>query len=128
MGNTPKQVLIYNNTVVNSRKYSAFETQSFQTEIISGVTTYANCKVYNNICGDLDLSKDWVGVVVDVYALFGGTCDVYNNTGFNFPSPNANSNIVNQQSTTIPTVSNNTYYQTAAGAGIANTANLTIQQ
>ncbi|QNK63157.1 hypothetical protein H7F33_01120 [Pedobacter sp. PAMC26386] len=127
LGTTPKQVLIYNNTVVNSRKYSAFETQSFQTEIISGVTTYANCKVYNNICGDLNLSKDWVGVVVDVYNLFGGTCDVYNNTGFNFPAPSMTSNIVNQQSVTIPAASNNVYYSTAASAGIPNTANLTIQ-
>ncbi|MGY0037934.1 hypothetical protein [Pedobacter sp. NJ-S-72] len=127
LGTTPKQVLIYNNTVINSRKYSAFETQSFQAEIISGVTTYANCKVYNNICGDLNLSKDWVGVVVDVYNLFGGTCEVYNNTGFNFPAPSLNSNIVNQQSSTVPTATNNTYFSNAAGAGITNTANLTIQ-
>ncbi|MBB6269801.1 hypothetical protein HDF26_000228 [Pedobacter cryoconitis] len=127
LGSTPKQVLIYNNTVVNSRKYSAFETQSFQNEIISGVTTYANCKVYSNICGDLNLSKDWVGVVVDVYNLFGGTCDVYNNTGFNFPAPSLTSNIVNQQSVTVPTATNNVYYPNAASAGIANTANLTIQ-
>lgn len=128
LGTSAKEVLIYNNTVVNSRKYSAFETQSFQAEIIAGVTTFANCKVYNNICGDLNLSKDWVGVVVDVYNLFGGTCQVYNNTGFNFPAPSLKSNIVNQQSETVPVVTNNIYYTNAANAGIGSTANLAIQQ
>ena len=127
LGTTPKDVLIYSNTVVNSRKYSAFETQSFADEMSPGQTTYSNCKVYNNICGDLDLSKDWVGVVVDVYNLYGGKCEVYNNTGFNFPSPNPTSNIVNQQSVTIPVLTNNLYFPTAQAAGISNQNNLSIQ-
>ena len=36
LGTTPKNVLIYNNTVVGSRKYSAFECQSFSDEIVAG--------------------------------------------------------------------------------------------
>lgn len=126
LGTTPKEVLIYNNTVVNSRKYSAFEAQSFEDEISAGKTTFANVKVYNNICGDLNLSKDWVGVIVDVYSLVGGKIDVYNNTGFDFPAPNPTSFIENVQSTTTPTLTNNVYYPTAQAAGI-NTSSLAIQ-
>lgn len=127
-GTTPKEVLIYNNTVVNSRRYSGFEAQAFDNEIIPGKTTYANVKVYNNICGDLNKAKYWVGVVVDVYDLKGGKCEVYNNKGFNFPAPSPRSNIVNAQGNVSLTETNNTYYATAAAAGISNINNLQIQQ
>ena len=127
LGTTPKQELIYNNTVVNSRKYSGFECQAFADQIVAGKTTYANCKVYNNICGNLNLSKDWVGVVVDVYNLFGGTIQVYTNKGFNFPAPYPTSYIVNTESTTVATQTSNTYYASSSAAGV-NVNTLTIQQ
>lgn len=126
IGTTPKNVLIYNNTVHDSRKYSAFEVQSFATMITPGKTTYINAQVYNNLCGNLNLSMDWYGVVVDVYNLYGGICNVYNNKAFNFPAPNPNSYIVSQQATTIPVVTNNNYYPTAALAGISDVNALTI--
>lgn len=126
-GTTPQDVLIYNNVVVNSRKYSAFEVQSFANEISPGVTTYANAKIYNNTCGNLNLSKDWYGVIVDVYDLFGGTCNVYDNVGFNFPAPNPNSFIVNQQATTTPVLSNNVYFTTAQDAGVNDINKITVK-
>lgn len=126
-GTTPKDVLIYNNTVVNSRKYSGFEVQSFASMIIAGKTTYSNVKVYNNICGKLNTSKDWVGVVVDIYSLEGGKCEVYNNTGFDFPAPNPKSYIVSQQASTVPVETNNKYFATAAEAGIPDINALKIQ-
>lgn len=128
LGTTPKSILIYNNTVVNSRKYSAFEVQSFANEISSGKTTYANVKVYDNICGDLNLSKDWVGVILDIYSLAGGSCEVYNNTAFNFPSPSPASKFTNTQANTASTVTNNTYYNSAQEAGISNINTLAIQK
>lgn len=127
LGTTAKNVLIYNNTVVNSRKYSAFEVQSFQNEIVSGKSTFVNVKVYNNICGQLNTSKDWVGVVLDIYSLFGGKIDIYNNKGFDFPAPNANSNIINIQSITPTTETNDVYFKTASAAGISDINKLTIQ-
>ena len=126
-GTTPKDILIYNNTVVNSRKYSGFEVQSFSYYMIAGKTTFANAKVYNNICGDLNLSKDWVGVVVDIYSLMGGKCEVYNNKGFNFPSQSNTSNIVNVQADIKPVLTNNTYYASASAAGVPDTKSLQIQ-
>lgn len=126
-GTIPQDVLIYNNVVVNSRKYSAFEVQSFENELSPGVTTYANAKIYDNTCGNLNLSKNWYGVIVDVYDLFGGTCNVYDNVGFNFPAPNPSSNIVNQQSTTTPVLSNNVYFTTAQDAGVNDINKLTVK-
>jgi len=126
VGTTPKNVLIYNNTVHDSRKSSAFEVQSFSNFMIPGQSTFANASVYSNITGNLNTTNNWYGVIVDVYNLFGGTCSVSNNTGFNFPSPNPNSYIVNQQGSTVPSLSNNSYYATAAAAGIANVSALTI--
>jgi hypothetical protein len=126
-GTVPQDVLIYNNVVVNSRKYSAFEVQSFANEISPGVTTYANAKIYDNTCGNLNLSKDWYGVIVDVYDLFGGTCNVYDNVGFNFPAPNPNSYIVNQQASTTPVLTNNVYFTTAQDAGVNDINKLTVK-
>ena len=64
--------------------------------------------------------------MVDVYDLFGGTIQVYNNKGFNFPAPNPTSYIENVQSTTTPTLTNNAYFASATAAGV-DVNNLTIQ-
>lgn len=121
VGSTPKEVLIYNNIVVNSRKYSAFEIQIFDTAISAGKTTYVNAKVFNNTCGNLNLSKDWQGNVVDIYTLRGGTCEVYNNLAFNLFTNGANkASFGGQESDTKSLESNNMYYSSSKEAGIVD--------
>ncbi|MDB5157949.1 MAG: hypothetical protein JWR50_2656 [Mucilaginibacter sp.] len=115
VGNAPKNVLIYNNIVFNSRKYSAFEVQSFKTNIVPGKTTYINALIFNNTCGNLNLSNDWQGNIADVYDLIGGSCKVYNNLAFNLPNPKV---IVGQESVLKPIVYNNLYFKTSKDAGI----------
>lgn len=117
VGNTPKNVYIYNNIVVNSRKYSAFEVQSFANSVVAGKTTYINAIVFNNTAGNINTSNDWQGNLVDIYNLLGGKCDVYNNLGYNFQ---AGSVIAGQESSTIPNAFTNLLYKTYSLAGIVN--------
>jgi len=125
IGSTPKSVLIYNNIVVNSRKYSAFEVQTIST-YVNAALTYVHAKIYNNTCGNLNLSKDWYGSVVDVYTLQGGTCQVYNNIGFNFPAANPSNKTINQQGPTKATDSGNLYFNSSNEVGFANTTTWTL--
>jgi len=120
VGNTPKEVHIFNNIVFNSRKYSAFETQSFERFLIPQQTTYANVKVYHNTCGRLNLSKDWYGVVLDAYRLLGGTCEVYNNLAFALPTPHPKSHFISYMSMEADKLheSSNLYFPDANAAGI----------
>jgi len=119
LGTTPKTIYIYNNIVVNSRKYSGFEVQAFDYNMIPGKTTYANAKVFNNTVGNINLNKDWQGNVVDVYSLKGGSCDVYNNLAFNLNNSGTDQVwIAGQESGLKPTESNNIYYKTSKEAGI----------
>lgn len=124
MGTVPKQVLIFNNIVCNSRKYSGFEVQSFSTLITSGKTTYVNALVCGNTCGNMNLTHDWVGGVVDVYNLFGGTCDVFDNIAYNTYPANT---VANQQSTLVPKTYNNLTGVSYSDVGITdeNTFKLT---
>lgn len=117
VGNEPKNVLIYNNIVFNSRKYSAFEVQSFATNIIPKRTTHINALIFNNTCGNLNLSNDWQGNVADVYNLIGGTCKVFNNLAFNLPGPHV---IAGQESVLKPVAYNNLYFKTSKEAGIVD--------
>lgn len=120
VGTTPKEVLVYNNIVVNSRKYSAFEVQSFSNDMVPGKTTFVNAKIFHNTCGNLNLSKDWYGVIVDAYRLFGGTCQVFNNLAFSLPAPHPASNFVSYMSIEDGKLSatNNLYFETSKAAGI----------
>jgi len=122
IGTTPKEILVYNNIVVNSRKYSAFEVQSFENDMVSGKTTFINAKIFHNTCGNLNLSRDWYGVVVDAYRLFGGSCQVFNNLAFNLPSPHPTSNFVSYMSIEkdMLTAWNNLYFKTSKAAGIVD--------
>ncbi|MFC7523366.1 hypothetical protein ACFQRK_05395 [Parapedobacter sp. GCM10030251] len=128
VGNTPKEVHIFNNIVFSSRKYSAFETQSFARMMIPQQTTYANVKVYHNTCGRLNLSQDWYGVVLDAYRLLGGTCEVYNNLAYNLPTPHPKSPIVSYLSMELDKLneSNNSYFATASAAGIIDEKNFRL--
>lgn len=115
VGTTPKTILIYNNIITNSRKYSGFEVQAFSYNMIPGLTTYANAIVFNNTCANLNISNDWQGNVVDVYGLQGGKCDVYNNLAYNFQSSGV---IAGQEAELIPNQYNNLLFKTSAEAGI----------
>lgn len=127
LGSTPKNVLIYNNIVLNSRKYSPFEVQSFDDYLFSGISTFVNAKVFNNTCGNINLSKSWQGNVVDVYSLKGGTCDVYNNLAYNLNNESTDkAYIAGQQSGLTPVESNNLYYKTSREAGIIDEASSKI--
>lgn len=117
IGSTPKNIFIYNNIVVNSRKYSGFEVQAYRFNIIGGTTTYTNAKVFNNTCGNLNSSNDWVGSVVDVYSLMGGTCDVFNNIGYNFQP---GSGVINQQADLKPNGYTNLYFKDSSAAGLVD--------
>lgn len=117
IGTTPKNIYIYNNIVVNSRKYSGFEVQAFDSNMTPGKTTYTNAFVFNNTCGNLNLSNDWQGNVVDVYSLKGGKCEVYNNIGYNFPPGGV---IAGQENDLIPTATSNLYFKNSSDAGITN--------
>lgn len=122
VGSTPKEILAYNNIVVDSRKYSAFEVQSFAVEMVAGKTTFVNAKIFHNTCGNLNMSRDWYGVVVDAYRLLGGSCQVFNNLAFNLPAPHPVSNFVSFMSIEdgMLTETNNLYFNTSEAAGIVN--------
>lgn len=122
LGTEPQEILIYNNIVVNSEMYSAFEIQSFKPHMIAGQTSHANAMVFNNTCGNLNLSKNWYGVVLDAYRMFGGKCEVFNNLAFNFPEPHPQSFIVSYMSIdrNVLTESSNLYFPTAKDAGIVD--------
>ncbi|WP_326327058.1 hypothetical protein [Parapedobacter sp. 10938] len=122
IGSAPKEILAYNNIVVNSRKYSAFEIQSFADDMISGKTTFVNAKIFHNTCGNLNTSRDWYGVVLDAYRLLGGSCQVFNNLVFNLPAPHPKSNFVSYMSIEegMLTTTNNLYSPTSTAAGIVN--------
>jgi hypothetical protein len=117
VGTQPKDILIYDNIVVNSRKYSGFEVQGFATSMAAGKTTYTNAVVFNNTCGNINISNQWQGNLVDVYSLQGGKCDVYNNLGYNFQGSNK---IAGQQSNLIPNEFSNLYYASRSAAGVAD--------
>lgn len=118
VGSATKEVQIYNNIVFNSRKYSGFEVQGFSNLVVPGVTSFANAKVFNNTCGSLNMSQDWVGVIVDVYDLLGGKCEVFNNLGFNFPTPSNKNTIWSQQSAIPAIANNNLYFSSSVTAGL----------
>jgi hypothetical protein len=118
VGSTPKNVYIYNNIVFNSRKYSAFELQSFESCIVKGKTTYVNAIVFNNTAGNLNTSNDWQGNLVDVYNMLGGKADVYNNLTYQFQKGNT---VAGQEASTVPNSYNNLYYNTSGDAGLVNT-------
>lgn len=124
IGNTPKEMLIYNNIVVNSREYGAFELQAFPRDIVAGISTFANAKVFNNTCGDLrPKAGTFPAQVVDLYGLRGGACEIFNNVGYAFYRVGQNNTnyFWNELGDTSPTKhSNNLYYDNYQLAGIIN--------
>lgn len=106
-------VEIYNNTVYNSRKYSAFEIQV--PPYMQAYSTFkpANTKVYNNTIGKMNTERSsFPGRLLDVYNTF-GTLEVYNNLVFD-----DNDDIIlnNMSDTKIINNSNNIYKANASDA------------
>lgn len=124
IGSTPKEMLIYNNIVANSREYGAFELQAFPRDIVSGVSTFANAKVFNNTCGDLrPKAGTFPAQVVDLYGLRGGTCEIFNNVGYTFYRVGQNNTnyFWNELGDTSPSKhGNNLYFDNYQQAGIIN--------
>src|SRR5690606_12428000 len=123
LGNTPKEMLIYNNIVVNSREYGAFELQTFPQDIVPGVSTFANAQVFNNTCGNLKPKNGtFPAQIVDLYGLHGGACEIFNNVGYSFYRVGQNNTnyFWNELGTTSPAkYSNNLYFDNYQQAGIS---------
>jgi len=125
-GTAKNEILIYNNTIYNSWKYSAFELQvtpDMQSFIAKNPSkaSFANAKVYHNTAGRLNVSKDWEGQMLDLYTT-GGTVEYYNNLGFEMNrSEGEVTDMINWNGTTIVTRnSDNRYFPTESKA-VANT-------
>lgn len=115
-GSSPATIEIYNNIAYNTRKYSAFEIQGFDRYIVSGKSTVVNAKVYNNTAGKMNTSKDWDGVILDLYN-FGGTLEYYNNLGYELHQGKTITDMINNMSDTrIINKTNNKYFGTASEA------------
>lgn len=123
LGDSPKEVLIFNNIVANSREYSAFELQTFKRNIMPGKTTFVNAKVFNNTCGNLlPKSGTFPAQILDLYTQEGGKCEVFNNLGYQFPLVGQNNTnpIWNQLGSTKPSSYSNKYFKTYTDAGITD--------
>lgn len=126
-GKVKKEILIYNNKVYNSWKYSAFELQvppflqEYQKKY-PGRIRFTNAKVYNNTAGHLNVSKDWEGMMLDLYNTF-GTVVYKNNLGFEMvsthpeldPGQRSMINAMNGTETKL-ILGTNKYFKTQAGA------------
>ncbi|SMC54396.1 hypothetical protein [Pedobacter nyackensis] len=81
LGSGPRTCKFYGNQIFTSRKYGAFEGQSFQYFMESGFTTYCNIDIFNNTCGNMNQNNPTVytGTLYDNYGLWGGTARLFNN-------------------------------------------------
>ncbi|SMD12942.1 hypothetical protein [Pedobacter nyackensis] len=122
IGTTPQKTLIYNNIVINSREYSAFELQSFSRNLMAGRTTYTNAEVFNNTCGNLLPKGAFPAQILDLYSLRGGQCNIFNNIGYKFTLVGQNNTnfIWNELSDTKGNGFNNKYFKSYQEAGIVD--------
>lgn len=120
----PGTVNIYNNVVVNSRKYSGVEANSYDNDVNGSVyTRYCNYKIYNNTFGNLS-AADWQAAMVDTYNAYGGTIEIKNNIGFNIQKDlayDATRNYVYSRfNVTLPDTANNLYSTSYVPLGLIN--------
>lgn len=115
-GNTPKTIEIHHNICYNTRKYSAFEIQAFERNMVPGKTTYVNAKVYNNTVGKMNTSKDWDGQILDLYNMQGGSLEYFNNLGFELYSGGEITDMIHMGGSKITKNSNNVYKSDASEA------------
>ncbi len=116
------EVRCYNNIVLNSRKYSAFEANSISTDInATPYARYANYKFYNNTVGNLS-AVDWQCSIVETYNSYAGTIEIKNNLGFNIerdkPHNPAQNYVVRMLNATLPDTSGNRYSRNSVDLGI----------
>jgi hypothetical protein len=119
-----KSVLMYNNFIYNSRKYSALEVQT-TPEMKTYIDKYpkwasvAKSEAYGNIAGVLSTSGDWAGVLFVAYNTY-STIDVHDNYGFAFwnqeKDPALMIHGMNDPVLTPLKSTNNIYYKTYAEA------------
>lgn len=117
---------VYDNIMVNSRKYSGVEAQCTPEDIAySPYLHYCNFKIYNNTFGDLS-AFDWNASMVDTYDAVGGTIEIKNNLGYNIQRDkpyNPTWNYVYQQlNVTLPDTSNNLYNPNYLNLGLTDTS------
>lgn len=127
IGSTKGTAYIYNNIVWNSKKYSAFEFQTFGWQAAQENGGFGNkidknhtiassidMFVYNNTYGKLNTNNDWQAACIDEYDLDNGTLTVKNNLGFNTNA--TGDHIINGAGGTNDpgqtVTSNNLYYST----------------
>ncbi|MEP6725594.1 MAG: T9SS type A sorting domain-containing protein [Bacteroidota bacterium] len=115
-------VNVYDNIMVNSRKYSGVEAQSFVEDVnYSPYTRHVNFKVYNNTFGNLS-AYDWNCSMVDTYDAAGGTIEIKNNLGFNIqrdlPYDPAWNFVYQQLNITIPDTASNRYARNYTDLGL----------
>ena len=118
-GTSPQTVEIYHNVCYNTRKYGAFEIQTFDRNIVPAKTTYVNAKVYNNTVGRMNTSNDWDGQLLDLYDMRGGSLEYYNNLGFELVSSNVIADMINNMSKT-PIVKKNNHYSSSQQEAVNN--------
>ncbi len=117
-------VNIYNNVMVNSRKYSGIEVQCTPEDIAySSYMRYCNFKVYNNTFGNLS-AADWQAAMIDSYNAVGGTIEIKNNLGFNIqrdkPYDPTRNYVYTQLNITKPDTAGNRYFTTSVAAGLTD--------
>ncbi|WGQ11089.1 hypothetical protein QG516_05390 [Pedobacter gandavensis] len=128
IGTTPKEILIFNNIVINSRMYSAFELQAFPYNMLPGKTTYSNAKVFNNTCGNLLPKEGFPAEILDLYGLQGGKTEIFNNLGYKFTLVGQNNTnfIFNDMGPIPPNSFNNKYFNSYSEAGIVDDSKLML--
>src|SRR5690606_5153265 len=109
-------VEIFNNTVYNSTRYSAFELQVIPTVGILPSFKPANAKVYNNTVGKMNTGKPkfYEGRIVDIYNTK-GLVEVFNNLYFNMRDNVVSLNQSNRDETKVAE-NNNIYFENDSDA------------
>nr|WP_121273682.1 hypothetical protein [Pedobacter schmidteae] len=94
----------YGNQVFCSRKYGAFEGQSFDRYDAPGFTEYCNIDMFNNTVGNMNLNHDptvFTGTAYDNYDLHGGRARVFNTMLINPVNPTSNNIFLTYNSAAI---------------------------
>lgn len=112
----------YDNIILNSLKFSAFELQT-PADMVANGAKKADAYIHDNIAGQLSTSKDWDGQMLDLYNFNGGELKYTNNKGYDLVTSKndqwhtvAGTKMINNMSDVKITESGNVYYSTKAEA------------
>jgi hypothetical protein len=122
--NNVGELRVYNNIVLNGRKYSGVEANSLLDDVSAApYGRYCNYKIYNNTFGNLS-AVDWQASMVETYNAQGGTILIKNNLGFNIerdkPHNPAQNYVYRTLNATIPDTVGNRYSRNFTDLGIAS--------